>query len=139
MPNSRGVTLFEVLVAALVVALLALVAIPPIREAQRNLQFDAVASRIRSELHRIRILSIVRNADCRLRVTTPTSYIVECEAPEWVGLGFNEVPRGFEISANNEPEFHPRGNVGPMATIRVLSGGDEKRVIVSRSGRVRIE
>jgi hypothetical protein len=32
------------------------------------------------------------------------------------------------------------GNVGPMGTIRIRNeGGDEKRLIVSRSGRIRTE
>ena len=140
MSSSRGFTLFETLIAVLVIGFLTLAAVPPIRRAQQNIQFSSIVHRIRSELHRTRILAIVRNQDCRLRVTSPTSYVVECEAPDWVTLSTHEVPIDFGVSANNAPEFHPRGNVGPMGTIRVWNvEGDQKRVIVSRSGRVRTQ
>jgi hypothetical protein len=138
--SSSGFTLFETLIAVLIIAFLTLTAIGPFRQAQQNFLFDSIAYRVRSELHRIRVLAIVRNEDCRFRVTSPTTYVVECQTPGWVTLDTHQVPRDFLISANNAPEFHPGGNVGPMGTIRVWNpDGDQKRVIVSRSGRVRTE
>jgi len=140
MSNAKGVTLFETLIALLVAGFFATAAIPPIYRAQQELRFGAIAYRVRSQLHRIRILSIARDQDCRFAVLSPTSYRIECETPAWVTLETHELPPGFGISANARPEFHPLGNVGPMATIRIQNeDGKEKRVIVSRSGRVRME
>ena len=138
--SSRGISLFEILIATLIIGFLTLVAVPPIRQAQQNLRFSSIAHDVRSELHRVRILSIVRNEDCRLRVTSRSSYLIECQTPDWQTIGAQHLPHDFEISANSAPEFHPRGNVGPMATIRIWNtDGDQKRVIISRSGRVRME
>lgn len=128
------------MIAVLIIGFITLIAVGPFRQAQQHFQFESSAYRVRSELHRIRVLAIVRNEDCRFRVTSPTTYVVECQTPEWVTLNTHQMPRDFLISANNAPEFHPRGNAGPMGTIRVWNpDGDQKRVIVSRSGRVRTE
>ena len=133
-------TLLELCVVAAIVAILLVVAIPPFFRAQEAYRLSAAADEVRSELHRARILSIVRDEDCRLRVTSPSSYLIECQTPEWVEIRSRRMPRDFVVSANNEPEFHPLGNVGPMATVRVWNpAGDHRRIIISRSGRIRIE
>ena len=68
------------------------------------------------------------------------SYLLECQTPRWVTIAFHQMATGFTITANNRPEFHPMGNVGPMATISVWNkNGLRKRIITSRSGRVRTE
>ena len=91
-------------------------------------------------LTRARILAIVRNQDCRLRVTSNVTYLIECQTPEWVTIAFHQLASAFTITANNRPEFHPLGNVGPMATISIRNErGANRRIIVSRSGRVRTE
>jgi Tfp pilus assembly protein FimT len=139
-PRARGFTLFETMLIVLVIAFLSVVAIPPIRRAQEALRFSALAHRVRSELHETRILAISRNEDCRFRVTSAQAYLVECQTPDWVTITGHELPPGYAISATARPEFHPLGNVGPMATIRVTNErGEERRIIVSRSGRVRTE
>lgn len=139
MSGFRGITLFESLIAVLLIGIASLTAIPPILEATENLRFGLFTSHVRSELHRVRILSISRNEDCRLRVTSRTSYVIECQSPDWTTLESRIVPLGIQVSANNAPEFHPLGNVGPMATIRIWLDDQQKRVVVSRSGRVRTE
>ena len=123
-----------------IIGILAMMAVPSINRAQQSYGLTATAHEVRAELHRARILAIVRNEDCRLRVTSTTSYRVECQTPAWVPIQLYEMRSGFTVRANNRPEFHPLGNVGPMATVTVRNtAGEERRIIVSRSGRIRME
>ena len=137
---ARGSSLIETCVAIAIIGLLSTTAVPPLIEAHQSYGLYAAASEVRTELHRARILSIVRNQDCRLRVTSNVTYLIECQTPMWVTIAFHQVIRGFTITANNRPEFHPMGNVGPMATISVWNErGARRKIIISRSGRVRTE
>lgn len=135
----KGFTLFETLIALLILAAVSVLAIPPIDEARRRAEFAAVTLRVAAQLHETRSLALSRSQDCRFRVTTETTYIVECQTPTaWETVRSHEIPPDYTIEANNAPEFHPLGNVAPMATIRILNEeGQEKQVIISRSGRVR--
>jgi Tfp pilus assembly protein PilE len=137
---SSGTSLLETCIAITIVGVLTTVAVPPILQAHQTYGLYAAASQVRTELHRARILAIVRNQDCRLRVTSSVTYLLECQTPRWVTIAFHQMATGFTITANNRPEFHPMGNVGPMATISVWNkNGLRKRIITSRSGRVRTE
>ena len=138
--RSQGTTLIETCLAVAIVGVLAVMAIPAFDRARDSYGLTAVAHHVRSELNRARILAITRHEDCRVRATSPVTYLVECQTPEWVPIQFHELPTGFTITANNSPEFHPLGNVAPMATISVWNeSGEQRRLIVSRSGRIRME
>jgi type II secretory pathway pseudopilin PulG len=140
MPTTKGATLFEACLVSAIIGVLSVIALPSFVRAQQRFVLESTACEIRSELHRARILAITRNQDCRLRVTTPGSYVLECQTPDWVAVRLIYLPSGMSISANNRPEFHPMGNVGPMASITVWNQeGDRRKVIVSRSGRIRME
>ena len=138
--RQSGFTLFELCLGVAIIGILAMMAIPSINRAQQSYGLEAAAHEVRSELHRARILAIMRNEDCRLRVTSGTEYRIECETPEWVPISLREMRSGYSVSANNRPEFHPLGNVGPMGSITVSNSvGEQRRIIVSRSGRIRME
>ncbi len=135
-----GITLFEVCLSAAIIGIFAMMAIPSINRAQQSYGLTAIAHEVRTELHRARILAIIRNQDCRLHVTSTTAYRVECQTPVWVPIQLYEMRSGYTIRANNRPEFHPLGNVGPMATVTVSNAsGEERRIVVSRSGKIRME
>jgi type II secretory pathway pseudopilin PulG len=138
--STRGMSLVEAGLVVAVIAVLSLILIPPVNEAQQSFGLTAAALQVRTELHRARILAITRNQDCRLRVTSPRSYLIECQTPDWIPIAFHDLPESYTVAANNRPEFHPLGNVGPMATITVSdAAGRRMRLIVSRSGRIRME
>ncbi len=140
MPTAKGATLLETCMVAAVIGVLSVISVPSFVRAQQRFVLSSTAYEVRSELHRARILAITRNQDCRLRVTSPNTYLVECQTPAWVSVRLIYVPVGVSISANNRPEFHPMGNVGPMASITVWNeSGDRRKIIVSRGGRIRLE
>ena len=136
----RGASLIETCLALAVIAAALAAAAPPILRAQRSYRLAATAGQVRAELHRARVLAVTRNQDCRLRVTSNTAYRIECEEAGWIPIASHRLPAGLTITANNRPEFHPLGNAAPAATITVSNrDGMSRRVIVSRSGRVRTE
>ena len=140
MSRSKGTTLLELCFVLTIAGTLAAVAIPPISRAIDQLGLIAAAEQVRSGLHTARIWSIIHNRDCRLRVASRVTYVIECQTPEWLTIRTETLPRGFMLVANNKPEFHPRGNVAPMATITVWNrAGRPRRIIVNRTGRVRME
>lgn len=138
--RQSGISLLELSLVIAVIGVLAVIALPPVYRLQETLAIQGAAGVVRGELHRARIQSIMRNIDCRLRVTSEVTFLTECQTPVWVPVAFHTMPRGFTISANNSPEFHPEGHAGPMGTISVWNRhGERARIVVSRSGRVRTE
>ena len=136
----RGTTLLELCLGVAIIGILGMLTVPAISRARQSYGLTATAHEVRTALHRARILAIVRNEDCRLRVTSTTRYRIECQTPAWVPIQLVETRSGYTVQANNRPEFHPLGNVGPMATVTVRnSAGEERRIVVSRSGRIRME
>jgi len=68
------------------------------------------------------------------------SYVVECEDAVWRTDEIVSLPRGFRLTATASPEFHPRGNVAPTATLIVWNAHSKsKRVVVNITGRVRVD
>ena len=140
MPTAKGATLLETCMVAAVIWVLSVISVPSFVRAQQRFVLSSTAYEVRSELHRARILAITRNQDCRLRVTSPNTYLLECQTPAWVSVRLTYLPAGVSISANNRPDFHPMGNAGPLASITVWNeSGDRRKIIVSRGGRIRME
>jgi Tfp pilus assembly protein FimT len=129
-----------VCLAVALIGTLTTLAIPPLVRAQESYGLAAAAYRVRTDLNQARIRAVMRNQDCRLRVTSPVDYVIECQTPGWTTTAFRQMPRGFTITANNRPEFHPLGNVSPMATIAVWNErGARRRIVISRGGRIRTD
>ena len=140
MSRTKGTSLLETCFVLTIAGSLVTVALPPMSLAIEEFGLTAAAQQVRSGLHTARIGSITRNQDCRLRVDSDVSYVIECQTPTWQTIREESLPRGFTLVANNRPEFHPRGNVAPMATITVWNrAGRPRRIIVNRTGRVRME
>src|SRR5262247_3769723 len=117
-----------------------IVATPSLIRARDAYILKAAARDVASKLYLARISAITRNRDCRIRVTSSTSYTVECQESTWQSIDSATLPRGITITANARPEFHRRGNVSPAATISVWdSNGRSVRVVVNINGRLRIQ
>jgi hypothetical protein len=91
-------------------------------------------------MYSAKINAITRNRDCRLNVTSPVAYIVECHAAIWETIDHVALPPGINISTNAKPTFHRRGTVVPTATVTLSdSTGHSIHVIVNVNGRVRLQ
>ncbi len=133
-------TLLESCVTVTIISVTAIVAIPSLVRARENYQLDAAARQVAGSMQSARIQALSRNRDCRLRVTSTVTYVIECEDPFWKPAESLVLPRGFRLTANASPQFHRRGNVSPTATITVYnSQGRWRRVIVNITGRIRVE
>ena len=133
-------TLTESCVAAAVVSTFMAISAPSLVRAKETYTLASAAHDVASKMHATRIAAILRNQDCRLTVTSATSYVMECQAPSWQVIERVRLSKGVTVTANARPEFHPRGNVSPTATITLSNrSGRTVRVIVNVNGRVRLQ
>src|SRR5262249_15700967 len=79
----RSVTLLETCASTLVISAVAVFAAPSLIKARENYQLDATARQVAGKMQWTRIKAISRNRDCRIRVDSQTSYVIECEDPFW--------------------------------------------------------
>jgi len=133
-------SLLESCIGVAIISGVAMAAVPSLIEAGESYLLSGTAHHVAASLRSTRIKAITRNRDCRFRVTTSVSFVIECLESVWLPEEYGTVPRGFTITANAAPRFHRRGNVSPAATISLWNvRGRSRRVIVNISGRVRIE
>ncbi len=133
-------SLIESCVSIGIISAVAVLVTPALNRAREIYALDATARHVASRMHSARIKAISGNRDCRVRVTSDVTYVVECQDPAWLIAESEVLPRGFRITANAAPEFHVRGNVSPTATVTVWDSRlRSKRVIVNITGRVRVE
>ena len=133
-------SLTESCVAAMILATSMTVALPALNRTMDAYKLQSAASSVASSMQSARIAAITRNRDCRISVTSATTYLIECDEGFWRAVQRFEMPSRTTIEANAKPEFHRRGNVSPTATLTIRnSAGGIKRVIINVNGRVRIQ
>jgi hypothetical protein len=133
-------TLLESFAGLAIAGTVVIFAAPSLITARENYQLEAVARHVAGKVQWTRIKAISRNRDCRVRVTSPASYVTECQYPDWRTDETITLPRGFRITATASPEFHVRGNASPAATLTVWNNRSKtKRVVVNITGRIRVE
>jgi Tfp pilus assembly protein FimT len=133
-------SLIETCIAVLIGATLTIMAIPSLLQSREDYLLRSAAADVATQMHLARVRAISRNIDCRLHVTAPVGYAVECQEPVWAVMQSVVLPRGLTISANARPEFHRLGNVAPAATLTLANrAGHTRKVVVNTAGRIRIE
>jgi Tfp pilus assembly protein FimT len=133
-------SLLETCVTIAIVSTLVVFTAPSLIKARENYQLDAVARQVAGKMQWTRIKAISRNCDCRIRVNSPSSYVIECQNPTWQTEELVALPRTFRVTATASPEFHARGNVAPTGTLTIWDiHSKSKRVVVNITGRVRVE
>ena len=116
------------------------IAIPSLFRVRESYELQSAARMVESRMQSARIHAVTRNRDCRINVTSTTSYAMECQGSTWETIESVTLPRGLTVTASARPEFHERGTVAPTATITVWNSlGKSLRVIVNINGRVRIQ
>src|SRR6185295_15674332 len=104
-------TLLESCASVALISTTVIFAAPSLIKARENYQLNAVARQVATKMQWTRIKAISRYRDCRMRVTTPITYTIECQDSTWRTDEIVTLPRGFRITATATPEFHMRGNV----------------------------
>src|SRR5213593_1314144 len=133
-------SLTETCLGLAIAASVMVIATPSLLRAREEYVLRSAAHDVATKMYSAKIAAITRNRDCRLRVTSAVSYVIECQGAVGEPIDTVTLPRGVTITANARPEFHRRGNVAQAATISVWdSAGHSVRVIVNINGRVRIQ
>ena len=133
-------SLTEIGVASAIMATTFAIATPSLLRARETYILQSTARMVESRMQSARIHAVTRKQDCRINVTSSTSYVVECQGSAWAMIESITLPQGMTVTATARPEFHERGNVAPTATVTVWNrAGRSLRVIVNVNGRVRIQ
>ena len=133
-------TLTETCIALTIMVTTVAVSTPSLLRSREIYELQSAARMVESRMQSARVHAITRNEDCRINVTSSTTYAVECQESTWETIDTVALPRGITVTASARPEFHERGNVAPTATITVWNrSGRSLRVIVNINGRVRIQ
>ena len=133
-------SLLETIISVAILSGFLFFAAPSLIRARENYQLDQTARQVAGKMQWTRIKAITRGRDCRLRVISASSYVIECNYATWQADETVTLPRGFQITANATPQFHRRGNAAPAATITILDPRlNSKQVVVNITGRVRVQ
>jgi Tfp pilus assembly protein FimT len=133
-------SLLETCASVAIISAVVVFAAPSLIRARENYHLDLTARQVAGKMQWTRIKAISRNRDCRLRVVSNVSYVIECKDSTWLADETVTLPRGFQITANAAPQFHKRGNAAPAATITIRDRHfNAKRVTVNITGRVRVD
>src|SRR5262249_36379303 len=108
--SEHTMSLLETCVGIAIIAAFVIFAAPSLILARENYQLHLAARQVAGDMQWTRIKAISRSRDCRIRVTSNTSYVIECQDPVWQQDKNVTVPRGFQVTASISPEFHKRGN-----------------------------
>ena len=129
----------ESCLAVAVVSTTMAIAAPSLSRARESFLLQSAARHVAATMHAARVSAITRNRDCRMMVTAPISYAIECQNASWMTIENVTLPQSMTVTANARPKFHTRGNVSPTATFRVCDRLRCLQVIVNVNGRVRIQ
>ena len=133
-------SLAESCVALAIMATTMAVSVPSLIRTREVYALNSAARMVESRMQSAKIRAVTRNQDCRINVTSATSYVVECQGTAWTTVETIMLSPGITVTASARPEFHRRGNVAPTGTITLWDKtGRNIRVIVNVNGRIRIQ
>jgi hypothetical protein len=100
--------------------------------ARENYELDAVARQVAGKMQSTRIKAISRNRDCRMRVISQTSYVIECQETSWETAEVVTLPRTFSDHLNGVAgNSTPRKCCANCDADGVGSTRKSKRVVVN--------
>lgn len=147
--GQRGLTLVELMVAIAVVGIISVGAIPQFVTFLRAMETRGASQELATVLQQARELAIARNTSYRVEIEPDdnrlrfvrTSDNVVWTGPQTDAQGYRRLvnqARLTNVTAN--PTFNPLGTAGGgTITVQNLQGTSSLNVVVSPSGRVRID
>jgi type II secretory pathway pseudopilin PulG len=133
-------SLLEICIGVAILSIVVFFAAPSLVRARDDYELDQTTRQVAGQMEWTRLKAITRDQDCRFRLTSNASYVIECKGFAWLPDETVTLPSGFQITATATPQFHKRGNAAPAATITVWDRRlNSKNVVVNITGRVRVE
>ena len=148
MIDHRGFTLFELLIAIALIAVLSGAALIGYQRALAGWRLNAAARQVVMDLKLTRARAILDSATHRLRFAVPgTTYQHERQRPSGTYDGVGPpigLPSDVEIAdcsgAGSGISFRPRGQAGAFGTVTLRNhDGDQRAVVVDIVGRTRVQ
>ena len=133
-------SLLETCASVAIISTVVFFAAPSLIRARENYELDLTARQVAEKLAWTRIKAISRNRNCRLRVISNVSFVIECSGSVWQTDETVTLPRGFQLAATAAPQFHRHGNAAPAGTITIWDRHlNSRQVVVNITGRVKVE
>jgi len=133
-------SLLETCASVAIISTVVFFAAPSLIRARESYELNLTARQVAEKIAWTRIKAISRNRNCRLRVTSEVSYVIECGGSVWQTDETVTLPRGFQIAATAAPQFHRHGNAAPAGSITIWDRYlNSRRVVVNITGRVKVE
>jgi type IV fimbrial biogenesis protein FimT len=153
MRNKSGFSLIELLMVIAVIAVVSAVMVPSIISWRNGAKFRGAVNNLKGDLQMAKVKAIKEN-DVVTIFFNPTGYKVILDtANYWVHdagepiLRYRELPAGVSIDLGNtnfgtvgdKTRFNSRGNSVAGHALLVNTNGDQKKLVVTSIGRIRIE
>ncbi|OLC33595.1 MAG: hypothetical protein AUG08_02555 [Acidobacteria bacterium 13_1_20CM_2_55_15] len=133
-------SLLETCASVAIISAVVFFAAPSLIRARENYQLDLTARQVAGKMAWTRIKAISRSRNCRLRLISNVSYVIECGNSAWQTHETVTLPRGFQLTATAAPQFHKHGNAAPAGTITIWDRRmNSRRVVVNFTGRINVE
>ncbi|RMF85143.1 MAG: prepilin-type N-terminal cleavage/methylation domain-containing protein [Nitrospinota bacterium] len=142
--GERAFTLIELLIVGMILALMALLALPNFTHWLFMTRMHSTAREIAADLQTARIKAITQNTAFRVRFDpqTETYQMEKRVAGQWKTVGDPKtLPAGVDlVQVTRQPIFQPIGTApgGTTVTLHGAQGGI-KKIKVSFAGRIKIE
>lgn len=146
--GQRGLTLAELLVVITVIGVVATLAIPQFMTFLEAMETRGAAQELATLLQQARELAIAQNTSYTVRIDVNGNRLCFGDNSNCTWIGPRTDSQGFMrlssqarlVAKNADPVFKPLGNAGGGSiTVQNAQGTSALKVVVSPSGRVRID
>ena len=147
--NKKGITLIELIVVMVIIAIGALLLAPNIGAWLPNYRLRSATRDIASNMRTAQMKAVSNNLQYRVNLNAgdvgSNSYILQRNSGGWIDDGvIQNLPPGITITANTLPnqraEFNPNSTSSSgSVTLQDTKGAQKRIALTSATGRVRIE